>query len=94
MVLDENATFESLKADLVRRYPGQFAVLCGDSLLGVYDTVDDALMAVSSAFDERSLPEAVPVLISEIADPVTVRVTARPYPREASAPPAGAPSPL
>lgn len=83
MVLDENATFETLKADLVRRYPGQFAVLCGDSLLGVYDTVEDALLAVSSAFDECALPEAVPVLISEIADPVTVRVTALPYPREA-----------
>jgi hypothetical protein len=84
-VLDEHATFETLEPDLVRRYPGQFAVVCGDSLVGVYETVDDALLAVSSAFDERTLPESVPVQISELADPVTVRVTARPYPRETNA---------
>jgi hypothetical protein len=89
MPLDEQDTFGALESDLVRRYPGQFAVVCGDNLVGVYATVDDALMAVSSAFDERTLPEAAPVQISELADPVTVRVTARPYPRETIPAPAG-----
>ena len=80
--MNEHKTFETLKSDLVRSYPGQFAVVCGERLMGVYETVDDAVLAVSQAFNDESLPEGVPVLISEIAEPVTVRVTARPYPRD------------
>jgi hypothetical protein len=49
----------------------------------VYRTVDDAVLAVSRAFDDHALPEAAPVLISELAEPVTVRVTAHAYPRTA-----------
>jgi hypothetical protein len=38
------------------------------------------VLAVSRAFDDHSLPDAAPVLISELAEPVTVRVTACAYP--------------
>jgi hypothetical protein len=83
--LDVHETFERLKGELLRSHPGQFAVLCHDRLVGVYRTVDDAVLAVSRAFDDQALPEAAPVLISELAEPVTVRVTAHAYPRTAPA---------
>ena len=69
-----------MKGELLRSHPGQFAVLCRDRLVGVYLTVDDAVLAVSRAFDDHALPDAAPVLISELAAPVTVRVTAHAYP--------------
>ena len=74
-------TFEAMRPDLVRSDPGRFALVCGDSLLGVYSSVDEALFACSRAFDDRTLPEGAPVLISEIAERVSVRVMARPYRR-------------
>ena len=43
-VAEKNA-FEQMKAELVRKHPGQFAVVCGRRLLGVYPTVDEALLA-------------------------------------------------
>lgn len=79
--------FERLKPDLVKHYPGQFAVICRGRLLGIFESVDDALMTSSQAFDDGSLPEGAAVLISEIADRVSVRVTATPHPR---LPPTGA----
>jgi hypothetical protein len=75
---EEQLTFESLQPDLVRSDPGRFAVVCGNRLLGVYGSVDDAFLASSRAFDARELPEGVPVLISEIAVQVSVRVMALP----------------
>lgn len=82
--MDVHETFERMKGELLRSHPGQFAVLCSDRLVGVYLTVDDAVLAVSRAFDAQALPDAAPVLISELAEPVTVRVTAHAYPRAVS----------
>jgi hypothetical protein len=78
-VSEEQRTFESMQAELLRTDLGRFAVLCGRKLLGVYESIDDALLASSKAFDARTLPEGAPVLISEIAERVQVRVMARPY---------------
>ncbi len=77
--------FESMQPDLVRSDPGRFAVVCGDGLLGVYSSIDEALLACSVAFDARTLPEGAPVLITEIAERVSVRVMARPYRRAGNA---------
>lgn len=80
--------FESLRPDLVRSDPGRFAVVCGEKLLGIFESVDDALSASSRAFDAGELPEGAPILISEIAERASVRVMARPVPR-AGVPAAG-----
>jgi hypothetical protein len=81
-------TFEAMKDDLLRSFPGQFALVCGRRLMGVYETVDDALLAASRAFDADDLPPGVPILISEIAARASVRVLATPYRRaEAHRPP-------
>ena len=80
-VSEEQRTFEAMRPDLVRRHPGRFAVVCASRLLGVYQSVDDALLACSRAFDAGGLPEGAPGLVSEIAEQVSVRVTARPYTR-------------
>ena len=78
---EEERTFETMKPELVRSQRGRFAVICGSRLLGVFESIDDALLASSPAFDAGELPEGRPVLISEIAETVSVRVTARPYAR-------------
>jgi hypothetical protein len=80
-ISEEQRTFEAMQADLVRSDPGRFAVLCGRELVGVYESVDEALLASSRAFDAGTLPEGAPVLITEIAEEVSVRVMARAYPR-------------
>ena len=59
-VSEEQRTFETMKADLVRSHPGRFAVICGPRLLGVFESVDEALLASSRAFDARQLPEGTP----------------------------------
>jgi hypothetical protein len=84
-VSEEQRTFESMQPDLVRTDPGRFAVVCGRKLVGVYESIDDALLASSRAFDDQTLPEGAPVLITEIAERVSVRVMARPYTRLPSA---------
>jgi len=88
-------TFEAMKDDLLRSFPGQFALVCGPRLMGVYRNVDEALLAASCAFDADDLPDGAPILISEIAaagaSRAAVRVMATPY-RRAGAPP-GAPEP-
>lgn len=78
------ATFESIKPALVRSYPGRFAVVCGPRLLGVYDSVDDAFLASSRAFDGGALPEGAPLLITELAERQAVQVMARPYVKPAA----------
>lgn len=78
------STFESIKPALVRSYPGRFAVVCGPRLLGVYDSVDDAFLASSRAFDGGALPEGAPLLITELAERQAVQVMARPYVRPAA----------
>jgi hypothetical protein len=83
---EEARTFESLKADLMRTSPGQFAAVCGSKLLGVFTSVDDALQAASDAFDADTLPAGAPILITEIAEKVSLRVMATPQQRIRSAP--------
>jgi hypothetical protein len=83
--IEEARTFEALKADLLRSSPGGFALVCGRRLLGVFPSIDDALAAASEAFDAETLPPETAILVSEIADPVTVRVMATPQ-RKAGAP--------
>jgi len=73
--------FEELKPELVRTHLGRFAVLCGGRLLGVFASVDEALLASSMAFDSGELTEGESVFITEIAEQVSLRVTAWPTPR-------------
>lgn len=73
--------FEKLKPELVRTHPGRFAVLCGGRLLGVFESVDEALLASSMAFDSGELAEGESVFITEIAEHSSLRVTAWPTPR-------------
>ncbi|MBC8133908.1 MAG: hypothetical protein H7X95_13065 [Deltaproteobacteria bacterium] len=78
-VSESQGTFESMQSDLVRKHPGRFAVVCASRLLGVYESVDDAFLATSRAFDGGGLPEGAPLLITELVERAAVRVTARPY---------------
>lgn len=83
--IEEQATFEAMQPELVRRHPGRFAVVCATRLLGVFESVDDALLASSRAFDAGGLPDGAPVLITELAERAAIRVLARPYARTGSA---------
>ena len=76
--------FEAMKADLLRSFPGQFALVCGPRLMGVYGAVEDAMEALSTLFDADELPRGTPILISEIAVRASVRVLATPYKRAAA----------
>jgi len=78
--------FEELKPELVRTHLGRFAVLCGGRLLGVFASVDEALLASSMAFDSGDLTEGESVFITEIAEQASVRVTAWPTPKPAPVP--------
>jgi hypothetical protein len=75
-----------MKDDLLRSFPGQFALVCGRCLMGVYPNVDAAMVAASRAFDTDYLPPGTPILISEIAARASVRVMATPYKRAPAAP--------
>jgi hypothetical protein len=87
MFSDESArTFDAMKDDLIRSFPGQFALVCGRRLVGVYPRVDDALLAASRAFEAEDLPAGAPILIAEIAAQASVRVMATPFRRAAAAP--------
>jgi hypothetical protein len=82
---EEARTYESLKSELLRSSPGQFAAVCGKKLLGVFSSVDDALQAASDAFDADKLPAGAPILITEIAEKVSLRVMATPQQKAKSA---------
>ncbi|HEY2903213.1 MAG TPA: hypothetical protein VGL59_21705 [Polyangia bacterium] len=75
---EEARVFEAMKDDLLRLYPGRFAVVCGEVLVGVFPSVDDALLATFGVFDDGKIPAGAPILISEIAKTVSVRVMATP----------------
>lgn len=77
-------TYELMKADLLRSFPGQFALICGQRLVGVYASIDEAMVATSEAFDEY-LPAGLPIVITEIAEHVTVRISATPFRKQAAA---------
>jgi hypothetical protein len=74
-------TFEAMKEDLIRSFPGQYALVCGRRLVGVFKHVDDAMGACSRLFDDDALEPGTPILISEIAIQVSVRVFATPFKR-------------
>ncbi|HVU49868.1 MAG TPA: hypothetical protein VHL80_04230 [Polyangia bacterium] len=78
-------TFEAMKEDLMKSFPGQYALVCGQRLVGVFKHVDDAMGACSRLFDQDGLPPGTPILISEIALQVSVRVFATPFRRVAPA---------
>jgi hypothetical protein len=78
---EEARVFESMKDDLLRTAPGRFAVVCGRRLIGVFDSIDQALLATSHIFDGGDLAAGAPILISEIAEKVQVRVMATPTSR-------------
>lgn len=82
---DAARTFESMKEELLRTFPGQYALVCGERLMGVYRHVDEAMVAASQLFDDDALAPGTPILISEIAARVSVRVLATPYKRQAVA---------
>jgi hypothetical protein len=82
---EEARTFESLKAELLRSARGKFAAICGQRLLGVFGSIDDALNAASDAFDADTLPAGAPILITEIAEHASVRVMATPQQRARAA---------
>ena len=74
-----------MKDDLIRSFPGQYALVCGQRLIGVFRHVDDAMGAASRLFDDDQLAPGTPILISEIALRVSVRVFATPFKRSGSA---------
>ena len=78
---EEARIFEAMKDDLLRLYPGLFAVVCGRRLVGVFKSVDDALLATCTIWDNGQIPAGAPILISEIAKTVSVRVMASPSTR-------------
>ena len=77
---DESRFFDSCNPQLLERYAGQFAVVCGRKLIGVHTSLDRALQAAADAFAEGRLDDGVPVLISEISDETKLRVVAEPRP--------------
>ena len=82
---DASRTFEAIKEDLLRSFPGQYALVCGQRLVGVFKHVDEAMGACSRLFDDDQLEPGTPILISEIALRVSVRVFATPFRRTAPA---------
>jgi hypothetical protein len=82
---DAARTFEAMKDDLLKSFPGQYALVCGQRLVGVFKHVDDAMGACSRIFDDDQLEPGTPILISEIALQVSVRVFATPFRRVAPA---------
>jgi len=84
MFASESArTFEAIKDELIRTFPGQFALVCGQRLIGVFKLAEEAMGAASKLFDDDELPAGTPILVSEIALRASVRVLATPYKRRA-----------
>ena len=82
MLASESArTVEAMKDDLLRSFPGQFALVCGRRLMGVFVSADEAMTAASKLFEANDLSPGTPILISEIAARASIRVLATPYKR-------------
>lgn len=75
---DEARFFDTCKPELLARYTGQFAVVCGRRLIGVHVSLEEALRAAGEAFGRGELEDEMPILISEIAETTKVRVVAEP----------------
>ncbi len=63
---------------LLEQFSGHFAVLCGNRLLGVCPSLDQALQTASEAFSDGALEEGKPILINEIGSLPGVRIVAEP----------------
>jgi hypothetical protein len=74
----ESRFFDSCKPQLLERYAGQFAVVCGRRLVGVHTSLALALAAAADAFGDGALEDGAPILISEIAEVPKLRVVAEP----------------
>jgi hypothetical protein len=83
---EENETFEEFKEALLDGRQDEFAVVFGRTLLGVVASLEQGLELAAEALEDGRIPEGAPILISEIAVPVKVRVVAEMRPR--SLPPA------
>jgi hypothetical protein len=83
-ISEEMRHFESIKDDLLRSSPGGYALLCGRKLIGIYPSVDEALLAASQVFDQGRVAPGAQILINEITTKVAVRVMATPYQRRRS----------
>jgi hypothetical protein len=81
---EELGFFEHRKKELCDLYPGQFAVILGQRLVGVYASLEDALSSTADRFDAGELPAGVPILVSEIADTPRLRVVTELRPDEGS----------
>jgi hypothetical protein len=75
---DESRFFDSCKPQLLERYAGQFAVVCGRKLIGVHTSLEQALKAAAEAFGDGLLEDGAPILISEISEDAKLRVIAEP----------------
>jgi len=71
----ELAAFERHKPDLVARFPGQFAILLGETLVGVEASLEAALAATADRLEQGALTPGIPILISEIAEAPRLRVS-------------------
>lgn len=71
----EQVAFERRKSELVARFPGQFAILLGETLVAVEASLEAALAATADRLDQGTLPRGIPILISEIAETPRLRVT-------------------
>jgi hypothetical protein len=76
---DESRFFDSCKPELLERYAGQFAVVCGRKLIGVHVSLEQALKAAADAFGDGQLEDGSPILISEISEESKLRVIAEPW---------------
>lgn len=63
MLDQERAAFSAHAAEWTRLHPGKFAVVKGDALAGVFDTIDDALAAGARAFGLE------PFLVRQLGQP-------------------------
>jgi hypothetical protein len=77
----EKRTFDARKAELLADHPGQFALVCGQQLVAVCSSLEEGLQLAALAFDAGTIEAGAPILISEIADVVRVRVVAEPRSR-------------
>lgn len=75
---EELRFFDSCKPELLERYAGQFAVVCGRKLIGVHTSLEQALQAAGDAFGDGLLEDGALILISEIAPDSKLRVVAQP----------------
>jgi hypothetical protein len=70
--------FDVQKPELLERYAGQFAVVCGRKLVGLHASLELALKAAADAFGQGLMEDGAPILISEIGENARLRAVAEP----------------